>query len=346
MKIRPGQHVSFGTYFNAFPASYWRRWTTVRSVQLKVRTEGAGSVLIFRSNARGVPQRLESVSVDGVDERTFELPLTTFGDGGWYWFEMVAGKSEFKLLEASWSTKDAPAISAGEVATIQITTMNKPDFCIDNARILGLNPHALQSVKEIVIVDQGDNKVAAAQGFAEISQLLGSKLRIVDQANLGGSGGFSRGMAEAVNNDSDFVLLLDDDVVVEPDSVERLIAFARFSKKPTIVGGHMFDLYSRTTLHTFGEVVDPYRLSWASPDTDIEYRHDFGRRNLRQTPWMHRRVDVDFNGWWMCLIPTAIIRERQDTQRFLFQAQPSGKLHGSIRMIPSVGSPISMSETG
>ena len=98
-------------------------------------------------------------------------------------------------------------------------------------------------------------------------------------------------------------------MVVEPDSIERLIAFARFSKKPTIVGGHMFDLYSRSTLHTFGEVVDPFRLSWISPDNDVEYRHDFRQRNLRQTPWMHRRVDVDFNGWWMCLIPTAVIRE-------------------------------------
>src|SRR5258707_9580909 len=29
--ISPGRRVSFGTYFNAFPASYWRRWTTVSS---------------------------------------------------------------------------------------------------------------------------------------------------------------------------------------------------------------------------------------------------------------------------------------------------------------------------
>ncbi len=31
--------------------------------------------------------------------------------------------------------------------------------------------------------------------------------------------------------------------------------------------------------------------------------------NLRNTPWLHRRVDVDYNGWWMCLIPTAVIKE-------------------------------------
>jgi galactofuranosylgalactofuranosylrhamnosyl-N-acetylglucosaminyl-diphospho-decaprenol beta-1,5/1,6-galactofuranosyltransferase len=333
MKVRAGQHVSFGTYFNAFPASYWRRWTTVNSVQLRIRTAGAGSVIVFKSNARGVPQRLESVHVNGASELALDLSLDTFGDGGWYWFDMVAGKTELTLLDASWTTTDTPAIPAGETATVQITTMNKPAFCIDNSRILGRNPHALKSVKEVLIVDQGSNKVSAAPGFDEVQRLLGDKLRVVEQDNLGGSGGFSRGMAESVHNGSDFVLLLDDDVVVEPESIERLVTFARFSKKPTIVGGHMFDLYSRTTLHTFGEVVDPYRLNWVSPDTDVEYRHDFRQRNLRQTAWMHRRLDVDFNGWWMCLIPTAVIREiglslpvfiKWDDAEFCLRAKEAG----------------------
>ena len=35
---------SFGTYFNAFPASYWRRWTPVRKIRLSVRTVGSGQL--------------------------------------------------------------------------------------------------------------------------------------------------------------------------------------------------------------------------------------------------------------------------------------------------------------
>lgn len=40
--VRPGERVSFGSYFNAFAASYWRRWTTVNSVRLSVSTAGSG----------------------------------------------------------------------------------------------------------------------------------------------------------------------------------------------------------------------------------------------------------------------------------------------------------------
>jgi galactofuranosylgalactofuranosylrhamnosyl-N-acetylglucosaminyl-diphospho-decaprenol beta-1,5/1,6-galactofuranosyltransferase len=36
---------------------------------------------------------------------------------------------------------------------------------------------------------------------------------------------------------------------------------------------------------------------------------DFGARNLRSARWLHKRLDVDFNGWFMCLIPRAVIEE-------------------------------------
>src|SRR5450830_2461 len=53
MRVRSGEQLSFGTYFNAFPASYWRRWTSVREIRLVVRTTGTGAVTVYKSNARG-----------------------------------------------------------------------------------------------------------------------------------------------------------------------------------------------------------------------------------------------------------------------------------------------------
>ncbi|WP_427006799.1 glycosyltransferase [Pseudarthrobacter sp. H2] len=305
--VRSGERVSFGSYFNAFPASYWRRWTTVGRVRLQVRTQGTGSVIVYKSNARGSLQRVDTRRVEGVRENFFELSLAPFGDGGWYWFDLVAGSEPLVMLDAEWQ---GPAQDAqpGSV-TLQITTLNKTDFCLNNLRILAENPEALDHVQEILLVDQGTQKVADDDGFPEVRDSLKGKLRIINQSNLGGSGGFARGMFEAVENGSDYVLLMDDDVVVEPESITRLLTFADRCKTPTIVGGHMFDLYNRTVLHTFGEVVNPYRFQPSLPSDDMILGHDFMSSNLRQTSWLHRRCDVDYNGWWMCLIPTKVIRE-------------------------------------
>ncbi|MDN5667624.1 MAG: glycosyltransferase [Renibacterium salmoninarum] len=306
-KVRPGGRLSFGTYFNAFAASYWRRWTTVDSIRLSVQTSGVGSVVVYKSNARGSLQRVASARVTDEKVSTFELSLAPFGDGGWYWFDLVAGSEPLILHEAQWQTRSDQKIN-GKV-TLEITTLNKTDFCLNNLRILGDSEETLQHVSEVIIVDQGTQKVAQAAGFAEAAAGVGDKLRIINQDNLGGSGGFSRGMLEAVDNGSDYVLLLDDDVMVEPESISRLLTFAELCKTPTIVGGHMFDLYNRTVLHTFGEVVNPYRIQPDLPSEDGELGHDFALSNLRQTPWLHRRTDVDYNGWWMCMIPTSVIKD-------------------------------------
>ncbi|WP_231716039.1 glycosyltransferase [Arthrobacter zhangbolii] len=305
--VRPGERVSFGTYFNAFPASYWRRWTNLESVRLSVRTTGTGAVSVYKSNARGSLQHVQTQRVDSPTTSTFDLSLKPFGDGGWYWFDLVAGSEPLILDEAEWQAAGEP-VKAGTV-TLEITTLNKTSFCINNLRILGEHPEALANVKEVLIVDQGTQKVADADGFAEVEAMLGGKLRIINQANLGGSGGFARGMYEAVESGSDYVLLLDDDVVMEPESISRLLTFADRCKTPTIVGGHMFDLYNRTVLHTFGETVNPYRFQPDQPHDQMTLGHDFVGSNLRHTPWLHRRVDVDYNGWWMCLIPTQVIRD-------------------------------------
>lgn len=308
--LAAGKTASFGTYFNAFPASYWRRWTDLKSVTLRIVTDGVGMVVVYKSNARGVIQRVDAKVVEGAETVTFDLTLAPFGDGGWYWFDLTATKSDLTLVEADWLGDIQPRLgAAGGKATVQITTMNKVQYCIDNIRSLGNNLDALETVKEILIVDQGTEKVQDHPDFEEVVAPLAGKFRIINQANLGGSGGFARGMFESVNNGSDYVLLLDDDVVVEPESILRLITFADYCKNPTIVGGHMFDMYDRSVLHAFGEVVNPWRTFYDKPHEDMLLGHDLGRNNLRSTHWMHRRVDVDYNGWWMCLIPTEVINK-------------------------------------
>ena len=42
--IPAGSEVSFQTYFNAFPASYWRRWSQLDTVVLQVEALGEARV--------------------------------------------------------------------------------------------------------------------------------------------------------------------------------------------------------------------------------------------------------------------------------------------------------------
>lgn len=307
LKVPAGERISLATYFNAFPASYWQRWTSLRAVRLVVSTTGVGDIAVYRSNARGVIQTVETRSVDGETTTEFELPFDKFLDGGWFWFDLIAGDGDLALAQADWAAPAGATPTSTGNLSVSITTLNRTDYCVALLETIGRDQDALAVLDEIIVVDQGTDKIGEHPDFERARTSLDGRLRLIEQANVGGSGGFSRGMHEVVTAErSDYVMLLDDDVSVDPESIRRALVFARFCTQPTIVGGHMFDMYDKTKLHAYAEGIDRWTFMWGPITPD---RHDFTSSNLRQTKWMHRRFDVDYNGWWMCLIPVKIIRE-------------------------------------
>ena len=188
-------------------------------------------------------------------------------------------------------------------------TFNRPADCVATLTAIGEDPLVLAAVQQVIIPDQGTRKVRDEPGFEAAEAALGGRLRIIDQPNLGGSGGYARVMYEALATpECQQILFMDDDILLEPDSVLRAVAFSRFAREPMLVGGQMLSLQVRSQLSTMGEVVDRQKFLWRNaPQT--EPHHDLAERPLRQTAWLHRRVDVDYNAWWMCLIPRAVAED-------------------------------------
>ena len=232
--IPAGDEVSFETYFNAFPASYWRRWTNLDNVVLRLELSGTARVDIYRSKIDGARIAVTGevvgdlgaaaegaeAKVDGKDVHVCEIPvpLTQFEDGGWIWFDLTC-------------ETDVVIHSAGWYSDIEAPSQTYPD---------------------------GTEHPADEPGFDTVAEHFGDRLRIFPQGNLGGSGGYSRIMYEALGGpesdperatDSPFILYMDDDIAIEPDSILRAVAVGRFAKSPMLVGGQMLNLQERSHLH-------------------------------------------------------------------------------------------------
>ena len=91
-------------------------------------------------------------------------------------------------------------------------------------------------------------------------------------------------MSEAASKGgSDYVLLLDDDVVCELEGILRAVAFADLAKRPALVGGQMFSLYDRSVMHAYGETLARYTWFWGPgaehrPRSQLRPRGRCGRR--------------------------------------------------------------------
>lgn len=307
IRVFARSRVSTGTFFNAFPASYWQRYTSVRSVRLRVSLEGRGLLSVYKSSARGRSSAVASRSFE--DEIVeFDLPVRAFVDGGMYWFDVAAAEVDATVSNAEWLAPAEDDWTPGTVS-IGITTFNRPSYCLNQIRTVGAYPDTVELIDRLNVVDQGTDLVQNQDGFVDAAAALGEKLHLVRQPNLGGSGGFSRAMLETLRQGaSRYVLLLDDDAISEPEAIYRAVRFADFAVTPTVVGGGMLHLDDRAVLYTQGETWN-YSKAWMSASSGTEYDHDFAEDTVRETPELHRRASADFNGWWMCLIPTAVIRE-------------------------------------
>lgn len=313
VRIAKGDKVSFGTYFNAFPAGYWRRYTVVDTeVRLTVQLTGAGaSVVVHKSMANGRSQRVDTAATGAHGEATtfvFDLSLKPFVDGGWYWYDVVAGDEDVEVT-AYWDAEVPEDRLEHGTVDICITTMNRPDFVAKLLGQLGNEADLRSYLDQVMVMEQGTKKMVDSEFFPAAAEALGDTLRVLEQGNLGGSGGYARGQLESVRKGTaTYALMMDDDVVCEPEGIIRAVTFGDLARRPTIVGGHMFSLYSRSRLHSFGEIVQPWRFWWQSaPNVFGDW--DFAARNLRSARWLHHRVDVDFNGWFMCLIPRVVLEQ-------------------------------------
>ncbi len=310
--LSPGTRVSTNTYFGRFHAAYWQRWTPVGEVEVSAVVSGTGRIRLHASDTNKVWRIAAAVDVEDAERQTVRLvsPIDRFLDGGGLWLELATELGELTVADVRWSVVAPRPVPRTDVV---VCTYNRADDCLNTLAAMADDPEALALVGTVHVVDQGSDPLESRPRFAEVSAALGSHLRYIRQPNLGGAGGFTRGLFDATAGapeDQADVLLMDDDVMLEPELIVRLTAFAASTTSPAIVGGQMLNLLHPTHLHISAERADPERLVNGLPvDGALKEAYLLGL-DERQLPInQERRVDAEYNGWWSCLIPASIVRD-------------------------------------
>jgi len=309
VRLGAGQTVEFSGWLDALPLGYWARFTTVDAVRLEVTSSAPLDVTVRVSDAQGICRDITSGTTrEGAFTATVDAGETA--DGGWAWPVLTAVGGD-GLTEVSWRwVTDDIAPRPGSLA-VAITTFNRQEACLRQLGALAeaaLDGGSLDGVLgRVILVDQGTTPVADAAGFKGVMESLGERLTVIRQQNLGGSGGFTRGLYEGLKDARiTQVALLDDDALAQPEGLAYAWAFAQAARRPTLVGGHMFDAAAPTTLYRLGEVMDHRRFTWTSlPGTPMNT--DLARTSVSDHGWLGPAYSVDFQPWWMCLVPRAVV---------------------------------------
>jgi len=138
---------------------------------------------------------------------------------------------------------------------IIICNFNKKDYVLDCIKSVFESAY---SDYDLVLVDN-----ASTDGSVEVIQArYGNKLTfLVNEENLGGAGGFARGMQFALDKGYKYIHLLDNDVVVEKDAVGALYEFMEKTPDAGACGSLICKIDERDTIQDYGAMINTEELS-------------------------------------------------------------------------------------
>ena len=300
--IPPGTTLSFDTYFNSVFEQPWHLYTQAGAFVLDLAMKGVATLRIWRRTSNTGAILLHEQDVCGVTSITLADDTPHFRQSGLLWFELTAQAGPVVLNDANWFVTPLRMPEPVTLGVV-ICTFNRERELSAVLSSIADDRGIDEAVGRVIVVSQGRPDLVADPAISPVARRLGSRLKIVQQANLGGAGGFSRGLLEALDDPViTHACLLDDDVRLEPESLRRMTAFFSLARTDFAIGGHMLDSIDPTTLYEAGAVVRPNGAL-------VPLKHAL---DLGEATTLDALLDVSsmhYNGWWMFALPKRLLHQ-------------------------------------
>lgn len=335
LNIPRGNTISLETYFNAFSAAKWKRYTTISDVSLSFRYAGEIEVRAHHSwGWKDEPEIYDAYNDDMLyrcihsdrKEIDADISFETKRKRGRYpvmenvctvrfpdlpargiFYVTITAKSDAVLYGGAYETEKGEKEARPARLSLGICTFRREEFVKKNVGLvlknIIKNPRSpLYGNCEVYISDNGQTLPADTFSNANV--------HLFPNKNLGGAGGFTRTMIEALfyrkNDDASknftHIILMDDDIVLSTDVLERTYLFLRHIKnkyKNAMLGGSMFTLDKRYIQFEAGATWKGIEVQFYNKMWDLR-RRDTVSANEELNP-------LNYSGWWYNVIPTSVI---------------------------------------
>lgn len=302
--------VDFCTYFNSISVVKWRQYTDIMTIRLHVEVAGDPchielmSMTLREDELAHIAHGQRAVVGASSDFTRIEIDVP-FNDIDLAGFKICSDGTTTIRNIYYYTLAERDKIRPVDLA-LCITTFKKEEYVIPNIERIKRDvleaDEPLSEHFHLYVVDNGRTLDAAALSDDDVT--------VCPNDNVGGSGGFARGMLEAMEAPRDFthVILMDDDVRVSPESFKRLYALLSLASSTyarSFVNGAMLELERpNIQFEDVSFVRDSGGYEKIKPDLFIDTIHDIV---------FNEKIDVEhdkaYGAWWFSCIPMSSIRE-------------------------------------
>jgi len=275
MVLGPGETLDLNAHFNYVPIGALRRYTGVKRLFLELDADGPVSVTVDIPGMDIAPYTIDynGTPLDlGFPERDLLGISVTAGDGGC-------------TIRSGRFLAESDTVNDVHLALCICTYHNDGLVKEKITSILGSDIWgSLRDHVTIIVVDNGRTLSGLPDG-----------VRLIPSENHGGSGGFARGMLEAMDLKCTHVILNDDDAMFDPEVLFRTLTFYTFAGKEVCLGGSFLYKDRPTVVYESGAEFSEFKTRPHCCGLDL--------LNVDSNLFLSSDRESDFFGWWYCAFP-------------------------------------------
>lgn len=344
--IADGTRISNDTYMNAFDIGAWKKYTGISNIYLTITISGKGCLKLIRETADGNKGEIGKLDFETVkaESETYQLIIPVNITDGILYFE-IAAESHVTLYSAVYET-DAMPTQKIKLSAVICTYHRRQQLeelleVLKQTRGIGSQCETSSPWETDSQCETGSHcknesqwlRIKVIDNASELENSYGNGIRVYHNPNTGGSGGFTRGMEETVNDLPEFpathVLLMDDDIFLLPETISRLYSLLSYIKpeyQKEAVAGRMFRKDNPKVQYTAVEIWNQGNLRHIGWNCDM---------TVRDNLWsMNDNTGGEYGGWWFCCYPIEFVKNNRPLPFFLHCDDVEyGLRHGGMSII-------------
>lgn len=294
LRIEAQSSVLFDTYFNMFSAGKWLKDCNIRNLRLIVEAKGDFEARLIHSKPAiswDVHSRISN------KEGVIEFDLSHIDATGMLALKIVAFRRT--TFRGARFVADIEANHALPKLAVSMTTFKREEAASKTVRRLMEFRRQFPFGKNIIlqVVDNGKSlQIEPTEG-----------LKYYGNKNLGGAGGFSRGLLEAEKAGFTHVLFTDDDADFPTEALVRTYAFLALAKDPrTALIGAMINTAQKWALWENGALFD-HKCLPQFHGMDLRQADEVRRLEQESLTVPSERL---YGGWWYFAFPVAYAKHK------------------------------------
>jgi galactofuranosylgalactofuranosylrhamnosyl-N-acetylglucosaminyl-diphospho-decaprenol beta-1,5/1,6-galactofuranosyltransferase len=304
LKLDEYASCDFSTYFNSFSLNKWLEYTKLSNLKLTISIKGTFIIEIYSASwfhEEAIHECIGRYTVHADQKKAYQFPVDISKNSSIY-FKIQAINQSGSIYNGYYSTEiDKEMLNLVNIDLVMCTFKREKYVTrnidlIVNDFIKNKNYNGANHFK-VKVVDNGKTLPVEKMEIPGIVQVF-------PNLNVGGSGGFCRGMIESLHdNTSTHILFMDDDVLVQVEAFEKTYNFLTLLKddyKNEFLGGAMLRLDQKNVQHE--------NLAGFKGNHLIGLKQNLNLNKYKNVLFNEKEEQIAniYCAWWYCCIPKSV----------------------------------------